>query len=190
MKIIGQIINAWQSFVLFTRSASQNSSTNLGFTLIELLVVFSVTAILAGVGIAGLASYSRSQQLNQSANSVKTLINQARFSALSAVKSGTSVLDAPVSCGEDPLIGYSIEVLEDRIHMRMVCATGNYDIKSLTLPEQLIFDTVQDGGTACTQFMFDPLTAKSTGLPCNIVISGFGQQKTVTVDTIGNTSIN
>ncbi|MDO8270251.1 MAG: prepilin-type N-terminal cleavage/methylation domain-containing protein [Candidatus Levybacteria bacterium] len=166
----------------------RNEFSNKGFTLIEILVVFSVITILSAVGIASFASYSRTQQVAQSANSVKLLISQARFNAISTVKSNSNEQGITIDCGVDALSGYSITTFGDSsIDLNQVCASGGSNrIKRYTLPSGLTFTA----GTTCNQVLFDSLSAKGNGLPCNFVVNGFGQSKTISVDAIGNVSIN
>ncbi len=158
-----------------------------GFTLIELLVVFSVIATLSSVGIVSLLTYSRSQEVNQSASDIKLLINQARSNALSAVKSERNEQGATIDCGVATLSGYSIERFTDTaLDFNLEC-TGSAParIKRLTLPNNLSFGT----GTTCINIFFNSLTTTAAGVPCEIILEGYEQEKTITVDAIGNVSI-
>lgn len=152
-----------------------------GFTLIELLVVFSLIAILSGIGFASFASYSHSQQVNQTANNIKLLINEARANALSAVK----------SCKNQTLIGYSIAVVgNNQLKLTEICSIDSSIIKKVvTLPKNITFISSGAGITDCTQIQFDPLSSTSSGTPCSLTIKGFNQQKVLTVDAIGNVSV-
>ncbi len=71
-----------------------------GFTLLELLVVFSVIGILTGIGFASFVSYSKKQSIDQTAQDLKTAIDEARFSAVSRVK--------PSGCGTNTLDRYQV----------------------------------------------------------------------------------
>lgn len=159
-----------------------------GYTLIELLVVFSVVAILSGIGIASLISYGRGQQINQSASDIKLLISQARFNSLSAVKTVRNLQGMQVSCGTSPLAGYAITVVGgDTLSLSQECITESpNDIQRLLMAENISFAT----STTCNRIFFDSLTTRASGVPCNIVIEGYGQTKTIAVDAIGNVSIN
>ena len=180
-------------FNLFLRSKSAwniNEIKNYqsGFTLIELLVVFSLTAILSGIGIVSFSNYNKLQQLSQSANNAQLLINQARFNSLSVVKKSSDSKGVSQNCGSQTLTGYYVEIFNATFELRLYldCKTLSPAlIKTVALPKNLTFDSK----TTCTKIRFNSLTAMPSGVPCNIVLSGYGQQKTISVDTGGNTSI-
>ena len=161
--------------------------TNSGFTLIELLVVFSLIAVLSGIGLVSFVTYSRSQQLNQTANNIKLLINQARSNALSGVKTNQDINGSTVTCGAESLGGYTINVLgNSQVELNQLCANTNASrIKLVILPSNISFSV----STTCTQIHFSALSSTANGVPCEIVVSGFGQIKTVSVDAGGNTSV-
>ena len=160
---------------------------NRGFTLIELLVVFSIIAVLSGVGIVSFVSHSHSQQVNQTANNIKLLISQARFNALSAVKTNQDLSGNTISCGSESLGGYTINILgNSQIELNQLCASVNPSrIKLLVLPNNLTFS----GATTCSQIHFSPLSSTANGAPCNIVLTGYNQTKTIAVDSGGNISV-
>lgn len=158
-----------------------------GFTLIEILVVFSIVAILAGIGMASFASYSRSQRLIQSANNIKLLVSEARFNSLSSVKTNKDQNGNTVTCGSESLVGYSLDILgSNQIELDLQCVNlSPMLVKLLTMPSGYTFGN----STSCTQIHFDSLTATGGGLPCKIELTGFGQTKTLTIDAAGNTAI-
>ena len=162
-------------------------SISKGFTLIELLVVFSLIAVLSGIGLVSFVTYSRSQQVNQSANNIKLLINQARFNALSGVKTNQDINGNTVSCGAASLGGYTINILgNSQLEMNQLCTNISPSrIKLLVLPNNITFSVA----TTCTQIHFNTLSPTANGAPCSIVLSGFGQIKTISVDSGGNTSV-
>lgn len=167
---------------------SRKYSKDSGFTLIEILVVFSVIAILSAVGFASLLTYGRSQEVSQTASDIKLLINQARSNALSAVKSEKDEQGTTVNCGAAALSGYSVETFTNTsLDFNMVC-TGNPAIrlKRLTVSSRLTFGT----GTTCSSIFFNSLTTTASGVPCEIVVEGYGQTKTISVDAIGNVAID
>lgn len=158
-----------------------------GFTLIELLVVFSVIAILSAIGIAAFVSYSRSQQVVQTANNLKLLISQARFNALSVVKTNRDSSGTTISCGVEALSGYSVGVIGgDSLELTQECANSSTQrIKLIELPTGLGFGT----GTSCDRIHFSSLSSSASGVPCDLVVEGFGQTKTISIDAIGNTTL-
>jgi len=158
-----------------------------GLTLIELLVVFSLIAVLSGIGIVSFVTYSHSQQVNQTANNIKLLINQARFNALSAVKTNQDLSGNTISCGASSLGGYTINLLgNSQIELNQLCENVNPSrIKLMVLPSNLTFA----GTTTCTQLHFSPLSSVTDGAPCNIILTGYSQTKTITIDSGGNISI-
>lgn len=160
---------------------------NEGFTLIEILVVFSIVAVLSGIGIASFASYSRTQQLAQSANNIKLLVSEARFNALSGVKTNKGQDGNTVTCGSESFEGYSVTVLgNNQIELALQCENiGSMTTKLLTMPKGYTFGN----GTTCSQVHFDSLSSTGSGVPCQIVLAGFNQTKTLLVDAAGNTSV-
>lgn len=165
-----------------------NSASGAGFTLIELLVVFSLTAILSGIGIAAFSNYNKLQQLNQSATSIQLLTNQARFNSLSVVKKNNDSSGVLQNCGNQQLVGYYVEIVNAASELRLYLDCNTLSpalIKTVALPNNLSFDA----RTTCAIVRFNSLTAMPYGVPCDIVVSGYGKEKTVSVDAGGNTSI-
>lgn len=167
--------------------ASEVSCFSSGFTLIEILVVFSVVSILAGIGIASFASYSRTQEVNQAANNLKVFIGHAKFNALSAVKYSTDEQGIKVDCGTATLSGYSVTKVGNNIlDLNQVCADSTTNrIKRFTLPSNVTFGL----STTCSEIFFNTLSASPGGVPCTIVLSGNNLTNTISVDNIGNVSL-
>lgn len=163
------------------------TSINRGFTLIELLVVFSIIAVLAGLGIASFAAYSRSQQVNQAANNIKLLVSEARFNSLSAVKNITDDSGNQVSCGNETLNGYSITVIgNNQLEFDLECTNLNATrVKLINMPNGLTFTAA----STCTTIGFATLSSTASGIPCKFVLVGNGYTKTISIDVIGNVSI-
>ena len=166
---------------------SRNPSAQRGFTLIEILVVFTVTAILASVGFASFVSYGRNQQITQSANDMKLLISQARFNAISTVKVNRDSQGNTISCGSEVLSGYTVVVTgNNRLRLMQECAnTGSQTVRTVTAPRNVTFSN----GTTCTTIRFSSLSANSTGGSCLIRLGAYGLTKTITVDAVGNVSV-
>lgn len=163
------------------------SSSEKGFTIIEILVVFSMLAILSGIGVVSLSSYSRSQQLNQAANNLKILVSEARFNALSAVKEKKDIDGADTNCAS--LIGYSVSEMDvTHLKLSMLCSNKTYVIRSFELPGKISFVNGMEG--SCQQQVgYDTLTSTVSGVPCVFAISGYGILKKVCIDSGGNGSI-
>lgn len=162
-----------------------------GFTLLEILVVFSIMAVLSGLGFTSFVSYSRSQQLTQAASNIKLLLNQARFNAISVVKTNKDIGGTTFSCGDNALLGYSVFVSGREAGLYQECAgVASRAIRQIILPPGHSFAQ----GTTCTQIHFDSLSATATGVPCIIIVRGFSQGsnpqlKTISIDVAGNASI-
>lgn len=163
-----------------------------GFTLIEILVVFSIISILSAIGFASFVSYSRSQQLNQTANNIKLLVSQARFNSISTVKINRDISGNTVDCSSSSLDGYSVIITgTNQIELDQECnGSTAQPIKIITLPSNLTFTSPTGGAVMCASIHFSALSATSAGLPCSIALSGYGQKKTIDIDAIGNVSIN
>ena len=165
---------------------TQTSSPS-GFTLIELLVVFSLIAVLSGLGLVSFVAYSRSQQVNQTANNLKLMINEARSHALSGVKTNQDITRATINCSGQSLSGYSINIIgNSELDISQLCTnTIPALIKRYNVPTNISLSG------SCTQINFDALTTTASGapLPCTVVVSGYNQSKTLTVDSVGNVSI-
>lgn len=167
-----------------------------GFTIIEVLVVFSIIAILSTIGIASFASYSKTQQMNETANDLKLMIHQARFNALNGVKRNKSYNGAIIPCSNN-FRGYIISVGANYVDLIQDCQqtpTEPNIVKKYTLPkkgtEQLVsFAPLSPQFTNCTQISFDVLSATPTGLPCMLKITGYGLTRIISIDAIGNISI-
>ncbi len=182
-RIILKIINSWNLI----------KPLNGGFTLIEILVVFTVVAILAGIGIASFVSYSRSEQLNQSASNIRLLVNEAKFNALSVVKNTTNESGTSVSCGTASLVSYNVSVtLPDMITLTQVCdevSPPDRRIKTIVLPDGITIVSALPADD-CSTVSFGSLSSMASGVPCDIKLSGYGSTKTVSIDASGNASVN
>lgn len=190
MKLIKSKLATLQNFTLYRDQAGFTQAPKFngaGFTLIEILVVFTIITVLSGIGILSLVVYGRTQQISQTASNIKLLIGQAKFNSLSAVKTNTSDAGAQVTCGTDSLDGYVIDVIgENAIDLSQVCNGTATRIKRVTLPQNMEFDVT----TTCTSVSFAPLSGSTSGAPCDIIITGYGLTKTVSVDLGGNVTIN
>lgn len=165
---------------------SLHSSAQEGFTLIELLVVFSLITILSGVGVVSFASYSQAQQVSQATSDVRGLINEARFNALSSVTTNKDTNGNIVTCANS-LVGYSVEISTGEMSLLQKCQdVESVAIKNVFLPKNIVFDN----STTCSSISFASLSAQASGVPCEIVITGYGHVNTISIDDGGNFSVN
>lgn len=162
-----------------------------GFTLIELLVIFSVIAILSGIGTIALSTYSQSQQLTQTSNSIKLLVQEAKFNAISNVNSITNEDGSKVSCGARKLNGYlaRVNINLNRAQLFMVCE-NTLPVYVLIREYQLPNPITLASSTTCGDVQFDALTSLASGAPCKVDVKGFGEQKSVQIDSGGNIFVN
>lgn len=143
-----------------------------GFTLVELLVVFSVLSILAVSSLVSFTSYSRSQAVNNEKNALITTLNVARSRAQSQVK--------PASCAGQTLSGYmvSINTSSETYTLRAFCSSSIQPISTTTLPSG-----VEVFSASPADYFFPILTGAATN--GTIVISGYGINQTITVNSNG-----
>jgi Tfp pilus assembly protein FimT len=161
----------------FENKSMRKLSASSGFTLIELLVVFAFIAILTSLGIAAYASYNSGQEVESSAANVESLLNTAKSRSLTQV--------IPTTCGANPLTGYQIDVTVggQQYTLSAICGTKQV-VTTNNLPPNVVFG---NGSTSSTFFAVSSgtLTAQAT-----ILITGYGQTRTVTINTLGSISIN
>ena len=170
-----------------------------GFTFIEILVTVAVAAALSAIGIAGFVSYSRSQALTAATSDVVTMLHLAKSKAQSQVK--------PSNC--NILVGYKVGLCQlssidcqppetnnpssggKDYALYAVCSADSVnplvvnDSKKLSNNNTIQFETT---GTTSTAIFFNVITGGVTGFG-NIKISGYGNQKTITVDAVGNITV-
>lgn len=158
-----------------------------GFTLIELVVAFSVIAFLSTVGIASFVNYSRSQALAVSAKDLVNALNLAKSRSLSQVL-------APSQCPGQSLIGYEVRLCvpstptclsEGDYELNIACSGNIFSpVETKKLPVNISFDENQ---TTTTSFLFPILTGgvNMGGGDGTIVLSGYGQTRTIIVNSSG-----
>lgn len=160
---------------------------NYGFTLIELVVAFSVIAFLSTVGIASFVNYSRSQALVVSTKDLVNVLNLAKSRSLSQVL-------APSQCSGQSLIGYEVRLCgfstptclsEGDYELNIACSGNIFSpVEAKKLPVGISFDENQ---TTTTSFLFPILTGgvNMGGGNGTIVLSGYGQTRTIMVNSSG-----
>lgn len=147
---------------------------SLGFTLIEIVVVFAVLAILSTIGIASFVTYNQSQTLNVEEGELKSVFNLAKSRAISQTK--------PSSCESLVLDGYriNISVLSRSYEMEAVCSGSPHNILSRTLHPDISFGEDTNPVT-----YFFPVISGGVSAGGTIVLSGYEQEKTITIDSLG-----
>lgn len=145
-----------------------------GFTIIEIVVVFAIAAILSTIGIASFVSYNQAQILQNAESDIRSTLNLAKSRSLSQAK--------PSQCASQVLSGYrmTISISSRSYTLEAVCSAATYNIKSTTLHPDLTFGS----GTNPTSFFFPVIVSGVTGSG-TIVVSGYGQSRTITIDSIG-----
>lgn len=149
-------------------------ATRRGFTLIELMVVLSVTAVLGTLGIAGFVIYNQIQVLQSATSDVVTVLNLAKSRAQSQIK--------PSGCTGD-LSGYNVVIATPRTYTLYVRCSLSPDIKigqDKLLPASLSFEL--------SKSFFFPIQTGGVEEDGQIVILGYGREKTITINSFGGVS--
>lgn len=160
---------------------------NKGFTLIELMVVFSLMSLISGIGFVSFSSYNQKQIINQAAQDIKLIFDNAKFNALSSVKESTS-------CSNGTLVGYKIVVCSkasclgpatDAYEIDVMCS----DVDSLLYSKKLPQNVIIDATSTCGVVKYNTLSNFVEGGPCDIVVAGYDIESTIRIDGGGNASI-
>ena len=164
-----------QSIARMSKVKGQMSNVQKGFTLIEISIVVSIMAALTTMGVASFVSYSRSQSLQTAALDFSTTLNLAKSRSFSQVK--------PQQCVSQALEGYRVQILagNDGYELQAICAGNVYKVKEGTFPQNI---TVSPDGTTSTSFFFPIISGGVVGSG-SVVLTGYGQSRTITVDQIG-----
>lgn len=152
-----------------------------GFTLIELIVVFSVIAIISTIGVAAFVGYSRTQALNQASIDLSTYLSTAKSRASSQIKPSAQCNDTTI------LDGYSVSVniIANTYSLNVVCSGATFALTTVKLPNGITFNSGSaTPPTTTTGVFFAILNSSVTGTG-NIVLTGYGQTKTITIDSLG-----
>lgn len=152
-------------------------STQAGLTLIELLTTISVMAIISTFSLASFASYNNSQTLQTSTADVVTLLTLAKSRAIS------QIVDR--QCSNESLSGYQVVfTLPDQYALQVVCDGTIYEVGTTqTLAKNLTFKSID-----AAHVMFNAGTGIVTEQDI-IVITGYGNTKTITISTTGVISV-
>jgi len=141
-----------------------------GFTVVELLIILSLMALLFTLGIAQYNRFNRSQSLVKARDELISNLRLTQSKALAAEK--------PNSCTE-PLSGHKLKFIDNR-HYKIVAVCGEeIDIKTdIALPSGV---SKQAGSNE----IFFKVLSQGIESDVNLILSGFGETKTVTVSTVG-----
>lgn len=156
-----------------------------GFTLIELLLVFSIIAILSAFGTAAFINYNQSQKVSNTSLEVVAILNLAKSRATSQVKpsSCSGVLNGYKVglCKLAPNVCLSSEVLED---YALYALCGD-EIVSPAIERKKLLDGISFDVNSAPSFFFKVITGgvNQGGI---IKITGYGQEKCVTISNIGS----
>ena len=154
-----------------------------GFTVIELLVVLSVIGVLSTLGIAGFSKYNQAQTVQSAVNDVVSMINLAKSRASSQIKLGPSAVCGPTR----PLRQYEVKIsTTNRYRLIIHCgpeppSSNTASIIDKRLPANVAF-------SASTSVFF-PVLKAGVEAPGNIVITGYGITKTISVDPLGGVKV-
>jgi len=149
---------------------------NKGFTVIEIVVVFAITAVLATIGIASFVTYNQTQTLANAESEVRSTLNLAKSRSISQTK--------PPQCATQVLNGYRINIsLSSRSYtLEAICNGLPQNPQTKVLHPDLRFDS----GTNPLSFFFPVIVGgvqiQNQG---RIVITGYNQSRTITIDPTG-----
>lgn len=176
-----------------------------GFTLIEIIVVFTIIAILSLIGVASFVSYGRMATLQNGASDLTSTLLLAKSRAISQVKPLSS--QAPQCNDQTALNGYKV-VLCPTSSSNIICDSADsyvfgvvcsstacsdslcsnitpQKIQSRILPQNITFDS----GSTSTSFFFPVISGGVGGAPAKIILDGYGNQKTINIDSTGGVQI-
>lgn len=175
-----------------------------GFTLIEIIVVFTIIAVISLIGVAAFVSYGRMATLQSASSELSSMFLTAKSRANSQVKPASTQI--PQCNSQNVLNGYKV-VLCPTATSNIICDTKNsyilgvvcgssscsdplcsniipQKIQETILPQDITFDS----GTTSTSFFFSVISG-GVGGAGKIILDGYGNQKTITVDSTGGIGI-
>lgn len=147
-----------------------------GFTLIELLVTISIIGVLFGIGVAKYNEFNRRQILDQAAQELKSNLRLAQSKASAGEKpaSGCAMLD-----------GYQVSFVDsnpDYYTIGAKCSPNSPAAESLSLPTGISFSSLPSSNSIIFKVLGQ---GTNVNVSTNIVLSGFGDTRTITVSATG-----
>ena len=141
-----------------------------GFTLIELLIILSLITLLFSLGIVQYNRFNRSQILVKAKNELISNLRLAQGKASAGEK--------PASCIE-ALSGHKLKFINNQNYKIVAVCNEEIDIKTdVALPVGVI---KQSGPNE----IFFRVLSQGIESDVTLVLSGFGETKTITVNTAG-----
>ena len=147
-----------------------------GFTLIELLVTMSIIGILFGIGVAQYNKFNRRQILDQAAQTLKNNLRLAQNKASAGEKpaSGCATLD-----------GYQVNFIDsnpDYYTIGAKCSPSSPAANGFSLPTGVSFSSLPFPNPIIFKVLGQ---GTNVNVSTNIVLSGFGDTRTITVSATG-----
>jgi prepilin-type N-terminal cleavage/methylation domain-containing protein len=157
---------------------SYQLSAHKGFTLIELLVVIALMSILMLSSISVFFSYTKSQSFQTAISDVVALINKAKSRSLTQVR--------PIECAaEKALESYQVSFtpLGSDYHFEVLCGGESFVLETKKLPSQVTFAEL-----SASSVVFN-ISTGTVVVPADVILTGFGNNKTISIDGVGNISV-
>jgi len=160
-----------------------NRKSNFGFTIIELVIVITILSALSILGVAGFSRYNQIQTVQSAVNDIVGMINLAKSRASSQIKLGPAATCGPTH----PLRQYEVKIsTTDQYQLIIHCgpeppSSNTASIINKRLPVNVTF-------SASISFFF-PVLKAGVETPGNIVLSGYGLTKTITIDSLGGIKV-
>ncbi|MBI2613176.1 MAG: DUF1554 domain-containing protein [Candidatus Levybacteria bacterium] len=141
------------------------------------MVALSITAVLGTLGIAGFTTYNQIQTLQAASSDVVSILNLAKSRAQSQIK--------PSGLCSATLDGYTVVINAPSSYwLELNCSDGNHPIIA-TQNKKL---TANLNFSANISFFF-PVQTGGVQTPGQIVITGFGRNKTIVINSLGGVSV-